>query len=246
MKCVTAIPCLPKLLDLNASPCYLKVLYKTQRIALPSVHWSTVEMGPSFWLHTENECKFIYFFSLSHFLMIGSVSAVRASRQSILNKHSYSRSGSISDEDSEADSESELIPSETEFTHPFDYPHVASSSVSLALSNHSSLPSSPPPSSEASGTNSCLPSLEPDSSDGDIIYFVNSLNSDSTIEKPARKRQRRSHITSDRYIVQQGTDTDIQESFNLSTGRSQRVDSIELFYGRIKRKYSRKQCNRWS
>ena len=104
--------------------------------------------------------------------MIVSVSAVRASRQSILNKHSYSRSGSISDEDSEADSESELIPSETEFTHPFDCPH-ASSSVSLALSDHSSLPSSPPPSSEATGTSSRLPSLEPDEPDGDIMYSVN-------------------------------------------------------------------------
>jgi hypothetical protein len=131
--------------------------------------------------------------------MIVSVSAVRASRQSIL---SNSKSGSISDEDSEADSESEPIPSETEFTHPFDYPHVASSTVSLALSDHGSLPSCPfsPPSSEASGTSLHLPSLEPDSSDGDSIYSVSLLNSDSSVEKPPRKRQRR-HITSDRYAT---------------------------------------------
>ncbi len=169
--------------------------------------------------------------------MIISVSAVRASRQSILNKRSYSRSGIISDEDSEADSESEPIPSEPEFAHPFDYPHVA-------LSDHGSPSlqscSSPPPSSEATGTSSRLPSLETDSFDGDCIYSVNSLNSDGTVEKPAGKRQRCSHITSDRYIAQQGVDTNIQESSNLSTGRSQRVAHTKVFYGRIKRKYTRK------
>ncbi|SRR6266540_550429 len=171
--------------------------------------------------------------------MIVSVSAVRASRQTILDKQSYSRSECISDEESDADSESEPMPSETEFTDPVDCPNFASSSVSLALSDHDSPPSCP--SLPATGASSHLSSPEPDSFDGNSIYLsVKVLTSDITVEKPARKRKRHSYITSDRYVVQQGTDTNIQESSHLSTCRSQRAASTKVFYGRIKRQYIRK------
>ena len=95
---------------------------------------------------------------------IASVSAVRASRQSILKKHSYSRSESISDEDSGSEADSELKPlaSATEFNYPHSCEEV-SSSTSLALSGHD-----PSPYSEATlGSRPRSSSPGHDSSDGD-------------------------------------------------------------------------------